>query len=99
MRGVEANGFEAVVIFIGIVLFFASLGVRLYIFRNLKDDNSIRELLENASIIGSDLLVFRLIRIRSRLSSRARAPVFLFIFTQVFGLLLLIIGVTHAVYF
>ena len=97
MRGVETHGFETMVLFIAIALIVASFGVRVYVFRKLKQDHSVRDLLTNASIIGSDLLALRLIRRRRVLSNEAKVPVFIFVLTQLFGVFLLLFVAVHAI--
>lgn len=97
MRGIETHGFETVILFIAVALIIGSFVARFYIFRKLKEDHSVQDLLANASIIGSDLLAIRLIRRHRMLSSEAKTPVFVFSSTQILGVVLLLLVASHAI--
>ena len=90
MRGVELHGLEIVVAFVAIALVVSSFGVRVYLFHKLKGDDSVRDLLEDASAVGSDFLVLKLLHRWGSLSSEAKGPVLVFSFTQIFGVFLLL---------
>jgi Kef-type K+ transport system membrane component KefB len=98
MRGVETQGFETPLLFLAVGLIIASFGVRVYMFEKLRRDQTVRDLLADASAIGSDLLALRLIRRRRALSDKAKGPVFAFVATQLLGVLLLALVVVHAIW-
>ena len=90
MRGVELHGLEIVVAFVAIALVVSSFGVRVYLFHKLKGDDSVRGLLEDASAVGSDFLVLKLLRRWRSLSIDAKGPVLVFSVMQILGVFLLL---------
>jgi hypothetical protein len=90
MRGVELHGLEIVVVFVAIALVISSFGVRVYLFHKLKGDDSVRDLLEDASAVGSDFLVLKFLSRWRSLSSEATGLVLVFSVMQIFGVFLLL---------
>lgn len=90
MRGVELHGLEIVIVFVAIALVISSFGFRVYLFHKLKGDDSVRDLLEDASAVGSDFLVLKFLRRWRSLSSEARGAVLVFSVMQIFGVFLLL---------
>lgn len=99
MRGVEASGIESVAIVLGIGLLIAASGIRIYIFRNLKGDRAVRGFLADTLPIGTDLLALRLFNSRHSVERRSLVPIYGFFFTQLGGMLLVMLGALHAVFF
>lgn len=91
MRGVELTGIDMVIGFFAIFLVIASFPLRVWLFHKLKGDSSVKDLFDGASMIGSDLLPFRLIRSWRTISIAARGPVLAFVLTQLSGLFLLLV--------
>jgi len=91
MSGVELRGLDAVAMGTAVLLIIASYPIRVWMFRKLRDDNSVRDLLDEASMIGSDFLAFRLVRRWPAISRYARWPVLAFCLTQLTGALILLL--------
>lgn len=91
MRGVELTGIDLVAMALAIFLIIASFPLRAWMFYKLKGDASVRDLFDGASMIGSDLLLFRLIRHWRTLSIAARGPVLAYVVAQLSGMLLMLV--------
>jgi hypothetical protein len=72
VRGVPATPAEGCVLIVVLVCFFVSSLARIRLFRKYSADPELRKLLGDASIIGRDLLAFRLARHWNRLSKDIR---------------------------
>jgi len=92
MHGVELTGIDLVVMALAIFLIIASFPLRAWMFYKLKGDASVRDMFNGSSMIGSDLLPFRLIRSWRTLSIAARGPVLAFVVAQLSGMILLLVG-------
>ena len=91
MRGVELTGIDAVVMGLAIVLIIVSFPLRAWMFHKLQDDDSVRDLFDGKSMIGSDFLAFVLVSKWRTLSIAARGPVLAFVVAQLLGMLLLLL--------
>lgn len=91
MRGVEVAGIDLAVLFIAIILIIGSYPLRVWMFHKVRDDSSVKDLLDGLSMIGNDFLAFRLLGRWRTLSARARGPVLAFSLSQISGMFLLLV--------
>lgn len=81
----------SVLVVLAIVLIIASFPLRAWMFHKLQGDASVRDLFDGRSMIGSDFLVFSLVRKWHTLSIAARGPVLAFVVAQLLGSFLLVL--------
>ena len=98
MRGIETTPAETVALFLAIASIIASFAARVQMFRKRQINNELHEFLGDSSMIGSDLLAFRIAFRWRSLKEQSRRDSIIFValfFAGVLGLL----GVVFVAFF